>query len=56
MPLERGSLVEVLSGDKLLLNTEKLDWSYVLNKYILKRKEKNKSREEIFYQMKVFFC
>ena len=26
------------------------------NKYRLKRKEKNKSREEIFYQMKVFFC
>ena len=26
------------------------------NKYSLKRKEKNKSREEIFYQMKVFFC
>ena len=25
------------------------------NKYILKRKDKNKSREEIFYQMKVFF-
>ena len=25
------------------------------NKYRLKRKEKNKSREEIFYQMKVFF-
>ena len=24
-------------------------------KYRLKRKEKNKSREEIFYQMKVFF-
>ena len=26
------------------------------NKYRLKRKEKNKSREEIFYQMKGFFC
>ena len=27
------------------------------NKYRLKRKEKNESREEIFYQMKeVFFC
>ena len=25
-------------------------------KYRLKRKDKNKSREEIFYQMKVFFC
>ena len=25
------------------------------DKYRLKRKEKNKSREEIFYQMKVFF-
>ena len=25
------------------------------NQYRLKRKEKNKSREEIFYQMKVFF-
>ena len=25
-----------------------------LNKYRLKRKEKNKSREEIFYQMKDF--
>ena len=25
------------------------------NKYRLKSKEKNKSREEIFYQMKVFF-
>ena len=30
--------------------------SFVIdNKYRLKRKEKNKSREEIFYQMKVFF-
>ena len=27
-----------------------------VNKYRLKRKEKNKSREEIFYQMKGFFC
>ena len=27
----------------------------IYNKYRLKRKEKNKSREEIFYQMKVFF-
>ena len=27
-----------------------------VNKYRLKRKDKNKSREEIFYQMKVFFC
>ena len=27
-----GSLVEVLSGDKLLLDTEKLDWYYVSNK------------------------
>ena len=27
-----------------------------INKYRLKRKDKNKSREEIFYQMKVFFC
>ena len=26
-----------------------------IDKYRLKRKEKNKSREEIFYQMKVFF-
>ena len=26
------------------------------NKYRLKRKEKNESREEIFYQMKGFFC
>ena len=26
------------------------------DKYRLKRKDKNKSREEIFYQMKVFFC
>ena len=25
-------------------------------KYRLKRKEKNKSREETFYQMKGFFC
>ena len=25
------------------------------NKYRLKREEKNKSHEEIFYQMKVFF-
>ena len=36
-----------------------LDWlgnqSFISNKYKLKRKEKNKSREEIFYQMKVFF-
>ena len=34
----------VISGQKLLEN-----------KYRLKRKEKNESREEIFYQMKVFF-
>ena len=26
------------------------------DKYRLKRKERNKSREEIFYQMKGFFC
>ena len=34
MSLERGSLVEVLSDDKLLLDTEKLDWCYVSNKKI----------------------
>ena len=27
-----------------------------LYQYRLKRKKKNKSREEIFYQIKVYFC
>ena len=33
-----------------------MDISLLIHKYRLKRKEKNKSREEIFYQMKFFFC
>ena len=43
-------LITTYSWDETFENDDNL------NKYRLKRKEKNESREEIFYQMKGFFC
>ena len=37
------------------INDSEYDRFLHIYNYRLKRKEKNKSREEIFYQMKVFF-
>ena len=52
LPLGGGILVDLWSTISSFYDKNPYTRQY---KYRLKRKEKNKSREEIFYQMKGFF-